>query len=67
MSLPDGAALGDSAFSFQQMLNHTLEEELIHIQQSASGARTTTFGPSTADHLEKAADAARKFPAPRYN
>jgi RHS repeat-associated protein len=64
MSLEDGAALGREAFSSQAMLNHTLEEELIHVNQAAQGLRTQ-YGPGTAQALEEAADAVRKFPAPQ--
>ncbi len=42
MSLDNGAALGQEAFSSQAMLNHTLEEELIHYQQSQAGLRGNT-------------------------
>lgn len=33
---PTGAALGDGAFASQQMLDHTLEEELRHLGQNLS-------------------------------
>ena len=56
------AALGEEAFSSQEMLNHVLEEELIHLQQKAAGL-AQEFGPGTAQELEEAANAARKFPA----
>jgi len=64
MSLEEGAALGQEAFSAQEMLNHVLEEELIHLQQKAAGLGEQ-FGPGTAQGLEEAADAARIFPEPK--
>lgn len=63
MSLDGGAALGGEAFSSQAMLNHVLEEELLHLQQKAAG-QAQTFSPGTAQELEEAADAVRKFAAP---
>jgi hypothetical protein len=64
MSLEDGAALANDAFSSQAMLNHTLEHELIHMEQTTKGLRTA-YGPGTAQSLEEAADAQVKFPAPK--
>ena len=58
-----GAALGQEAFSSQAMLNHVLEEELLHLYQKADGLRPS-FRPGTAKALEEAADAARRFPLP---
>jgi RHS repeat-associated protein len=58
---PTGAALGDAAFTSQEMLNHTLEEELLHLGQDLPHQ---TFGPGTAAENEAAVDAARKFPEP---
>ncbi len=62
MSLPDGAALSDKAFTSPEMLNHVLEEELRHLEQKQV---VTEFGPDTADALEKDADVAPKFPEPK--
>jgi RHS repeat-associated protein len=64
MSLEGGATLGKEAFASQELLNHVLEEELIHLQQKAAGL-AQKFGPGTAAGLEGAANAARKFPAPK--
>jgi len=58
---PTGAAVGDAAFSSQEMLDHTLEEELLHLNQNLP---SQTFGPGTAAGNEAAANAARKFLAP---
>ena len=63
MSLDNGAALSSDAFSSQAMLNHTLEEELIHAQQAAAGLRQA-YGPGTAQTLEEAVNASRRFPEP---
>ena len=63
MSLEDGAALGEEAFSSQAMLNHVLEEELRHLQQKARDPGLA-FGPGTARALEEEIDEGRKFPAP---
>jgi hypothetical protein len=64
MSLGEnGAALANEAFESQAMLNHVLEEELIHTQQAARGL-SPTAGPGAADALEAEVDAIRKFPAP---
>jgi hypothetical protein len=62
MSLsPNGAALSNEAFSSQAMLNHVMEEELIHLGQNLPGQ---TFGPGTMSQIEGAANAARQFPLP---
>src|SRR5262249_13899877 len=37
LSRVDGAALGKEAFSSQVMLNHVLEEELLHQRQKTAG------------------------------
>jgi RHS repeat-associated protein len=58
---PTGAALGDGAFSSQQMLDHTMEEELLHLNQDLP---SQTFGPGTAAEMEAGVDAARKIPQP---
>src|SRR6266481_7050003 len=50
MSLPDGAALGTEAFRSQEVLNHVLEEEVLHLQQKAAGL-AEEFGPKTAAEL----------------
>jgi hypothetical protein len=63
MSLEDGAVLGEEAFSSQGMLNHVLEEELLHLQQKAQG-KGRVFGPETARALEEAIHAERQFPPP---
>jgi hypothetical protein len=63
MTLADGAALGSEAFSSQDMLNHVLEEELLHHDQKASG-QAKQFAPRTARILEEAVDVERKFPLP---
>lgn len=57
-----GAALGDGAFSSQGMLDHTLEEELLHLNQDLPNQ---TFGPGTAAANEAEVNAARKFPEPQ--
>jgi hypothetical protein len=43
------------------MLNHVMEEELIHLGQNLPAQ---TFGPGTMSQMEGAANAARKFPLP---
>jgi hypothetical protein len=63
MCLEDGAVLGKEAFSSQAMLNHVVEEELLHQRQKASGL-AHTFQPETARELEEAINADRKFPLP---
>jgi hypothetical protein len=63
MSWPNGAVLGSEAFSSQAVLNHVLEEELIHLQQKQLG-QADVFGPGTARALEEAVDDDRKFPYP---
>ena len=63
MSLEDGAVLGQEAFSSQAMLNHVMEEEVLHQRQKASGL-AQTFQPGTARELEEAIDAERKFALP---
>jgi len=64
MSLPDGAALGKEAFRSQAVLNHVLEEEIIHLQQKAAGL-AKEFGPKTAAELEKEVNEQRKFRLPK--
>ena len=63
MTLDDGALLSERAFTSQMMLNHVMEEELLHHAQKAGG-RATEFGPGTASLLEGEVDEIRKFPAP---
>ena len=63
MSLEDGAALGEEAFTSQAMLNHVLEEELRHLQQKARDPGLA-FGPGTAKALEDEINEGRRFPAP---
>jgi hypothetical protein len=62
-TLKDGAALGAAAFSSQAMLNHVLEEELLHLQQKARG-EAESFAPGTARGLEEQVDEHRRFPHP---
>ena len=64
MSLPDGAALGAEAFRSQAVLNHVLEEEILHLQQKAAGL-AQEFGPGTAAELEKLVNEQRKFELPK--
>src|SRR5437667_280549 len=64
MSLPDGAALGTEAFRSQEILNHVLEEEVLHLQQKAAGL-AEEFGPKTAAELEKEVNEQRKFRLPK--
>ena len=63
MSLADGAALGSEAFSSQDMLNHVLEEELLHHSQKVSG-QAKEFAPGTSRVLEEEVDVERKFSLP---
>jgi RHS repeat-associated protein len=60
MTWGDAAAIGDRAFSSQEELSKTLEEELIHLQQKAAG-QATVFSPGTAQSLEEAANAQKKL------
>jgi hypothetical protein len=64
MSLPDGAALGKEAFRSQEILNHVLEEEVLHLQQKAAGL-AEEFGPKTVAELEKEVNEQRKFRLPK--
>jgi hypothetical protein len=41
-----GAALGSKAFSSQAMLNHVLEEELLHLGQKATGLASNVLSAS---------------------
>jgi hypothetical protein len=63
MTLEDGAAIGEAAFASHAMLDHVLEEELLHLEQKASG-KAKVFGPGTAKALENEVDEKRKFPFP---
>lgn len=63
MTLADGAALGEAAFSSQAMLNHVLEEELLHHGQKARGV-AREFDPGTAATLEGEVDEQRRFACP---
>jgi hypothetical protein len=63
MTLEDGVALGEAALSSQAMLNHVLEEELLHLQQKARG-EAESFAPGTARGLEEQVDEHRRFPHP---
>ena len=64
MSWPDGAVLGTEAFRSQAVLNHVLEEEIIHLQQRAAGL-AEEFGPKTAAELEKEVNEQRTFRLPK--
>ena len=64
MSLDDGAALGSEAFSSQAMVNHVLEEELLHVMQKTD-APERWFRPGIARSLEEEVHEQRKFPFPR--
>ena len=64
MSLDDGAALGSEAFSSQAMVNHVLEEELLHLVQKARVPRRE-FKPGTVHPLEEEVHEQRRFPLPR--
>jgi hypothetical protein len=64
MSWPNGAVLGQEAFSSQMLLNHVLEEELIHLRQKQHRL-ADEFGPGTARALEEAVNDDRKFFDPR--
>jgi RHS repeat-associated protein len=65
MSLGEnGAALANEAFESQPMLNHVLEEELLHTQQAARGL-SAGAGPGAADALEGEVESMRQFPDPR--
>lgn len=64
MSLDDGAAIGPEAFSSQAMVNHVLEEELLHLEQKGRNPGLS-FGPGTARALEEEVREARRFPLPR--
>jgi len=64
MSLDDGAALGAEAFSSQAMMNHVLEEELLHLGQKA-GAPGRVYKPGTARALEEEVHEQRRFPKPK--
>src|ERR1700739_2386778 len=64
MSLSDGAALGTEAFRSQEVLNHVLEEEVLHLQQKAAGL-AEEFGPKTVAELEKEVNEQRKFRLPK--
>jgi hypothetical protein len=66
MSWPDGAVLGSEAFSSQAVLNHVLEEELIHLRQKQLGP-ADVFGVGTARALEEAVDESRKFADPEQD
>jgi hypothetical protein len=63
MTLELGAILGAVAFGSQELLNHVLEEEYLHLVQKAQG-QAREFGPGTALELELDVHEQRKFPAP---
>src|SRR2546426_11967457 len=63
MTLEDGAVLGEPAFSSQAMLNHVLEEEVLHLRQKVVG-KAREFGPGTAKALEDEIHEARRFHLP---
>lgn len=56
----DGVVLGDLAFVSERELLRTIEEELLHLNQKAGGL-IQSAGPGTAQALENAVDAQRKF------
>jgi len=64
MTLHDGAALGQEAFVSQAMLNHALEEELLHLVQKA-GSAEQVFVRGTARTLEEEVHEQRRFPLPQ--
>jgi hypothetical protein len=59
---PTGAALGDGAFASQEMLDHTMEEELRHLGQDLSNQ---WIGCGDAAAKEAEVNANRKFPEPK--
>jgi RHS repeat-associated protein len=59
---PTGAALGDGAFASQEMLDHTMEEELRHLGQDLSNQ---WIGRGDAAAKEAEVNANRKFPEPK--
>jgi hypothetical protein len=63
MCLSDGAALGIEAFASQEMLNHVLEEEYLHLIQKSRGI-AESFSKGTARYLEHDVDESRQFPVP---
>lgn len=63
MSWENGAVLGTEAFTSQDVLNHVLEEEYLHLRQRASGAMQA-FEPGTATALEEEVNAVRRFHLP---
>lgn len=63
MTLEDGAAIGPAAFTSQDMLNHVLEEELLHLQQRPRG-EAIEFAPGTARALEENIHEHRRVPCP---
>ena len=66
MTLEDGAALSERAFTSQAMLNHVLEEELLHLQQKLLG-QAIEFGAGTVRALEEEVDENRRFASPSPN
>ena len=64
MTLGNGAAIGEEAFASQDMLNHVLEEECLHLMQKAKGL-ADEFARGTAFELELDANEYRKFPPPQ--
>ncbi len=63
MSLEGGAALDEAAFSSQELLNNTLEEELFHNYQTAS---RPWFARGTVQAFEEEAERATQFPEPKF-
>jgi hypothetical protein len=63
MTLGDGAILGEDAFSSQAMLNHVLEEELLHLGQKKAG-QALEFELGTMRSLEEEVHEARHFRCP---
>jgi hypothetical protein len=63
MCWENGAVLGSEAFASPAMLNHVLEEELLHLRQKVRGTEQA-FGVGTARTLEEEVDEQRKFTCP---
>ena len=60
MCLDDGAALGPEAFVSQELLNHVLEEEYLHLLQKRDGS-AKEFDRATALELELDVNDKRRF------
>jgi hypothetical protein len=64
MTLDGGATLGAEAFSSQEMVNHALEEELLHHSQKAQEP-AREFRRGIARALEEEVHEQRRFPLPK--